>query len=141
MIVATVVITDATFAGEGRHGFVGHGAERGRGKDQGLKAVQRTSEIARGHLSDLLQDFLGSLDAERAKSSLLVRERRAEERGNLWRRQRIEPKEMTAAQQGRDDVEARIMGRAADEAHHACFDIRQQQILLGLIEAVDLVDD
>ena len=33
------------------------------------------------------------------------------------------------------------MGRAADEAHHASFDIRQQQILLGLVEAVNLIDD
>jgi hypothetical protein len=32
------------------------------------------------------------------------------------------------------------MGRAPDEPDHAGFDVRQQEILLGLVEAMDLVD-
>ena len=140
MVVAAVIITDATFAGEGRHGFVGHGSERGGRKDQGLKAVQRTPKVARSHLGDLLKHFFRSLDAERAQTSFLICERRAQERGDLERRQRVESEKMTATQESWDDVEAGVVGRAADEAHYARFDVRQQQVLLRLVEAMDLID-
>ena len=32
------------------------------------------------------------------------------------------------------------MGGGADQAHHAAFDVGQQDVLLGLVEAVDFVN-
>ena len=77
MVVAAVVITNATFTGKRSHGVVGDGTERRRGKDQGLETVQRATEVARSHLGHLLQHFLRCLDAEGTEASFLVRERGA----------------------------------------------------------------
>jgi hypothetical protein len=43
------------------------------------------------------------------------------------------------AQKRRVDLEVGIFGRGADEGQDAFFDRRQQRVLLGLVEAVDLV--
>jgi len=76
MVVSTIIITDASFAGEGRHRVVGDAAERRRGKDQGLETIQRAPQVARSHLGHLLQHFLRSLNAKGTEASFLVGERR-----------------------------------------------------------------
>jgi len=48
---------------------------------------------------------------------------------------------MTTAQERRDNVETRVMRGAADEADHAGFDVGQQEVLLGFVKAMDLIDD
>ena len=44
-------------------------------------------------------------------------------------------------QEGGVDLEVRVLGRRADERDRAVLDVRQQRVLLGLVEAVDLVDE
>ncbi len=46
-----------------------------------------------------------------------------------------------ARQQRADQLEGRVLGRRADEDHRAVLDIGQKRILLGAVEAVDLVDE
>jgi hypothetical protein len=77
VVIAAVVITDTAFAGEGGHGLVGDAAEGGRGKHEGLQAVERATQVARSHLRDLLEDFFRRLDAKGAEAALLVGESRA----------------------------------------------------------------
>ena len=48
---------------------------------------------------------------------------------------------LAAREQGRIDLEARVLGRRADERDGAVLDIRQEAVLLGAVEAVDLVHE
>nr|WP_276602730.1 hypothetical protein [Nannocystis pusilla] len=45
------------------------------------------------------------------------------------------------AQQRRVDLEARVLGGRPDQRAHPRLDVRQQDVLLRLVEAVDLVDE
>ena len=55
--------------------------------------------------------------------------------------QRLEHIDAAARQKRRDDLERRILRSRADQANVALFDVRQERILLGLVEAVNLVDE
>ena len=44
-------------------------------------------------------------------------------------------------QQGRVHLEGRVLGGGADEGHQPGFHVGQEGILLGLVEAVDLIDE
>ena len=46
-----------------------------------------------------------------------------------------------ARQQGRIDLEARVLGRRADEGEQPRFDMRQEGVLLCFVEAVHFVDE
>ena len=39
------------------------------------------------------------------------------------------------------DLEVGVLGRRADERDRAVLDVRQQRVLLGLVEAMDLVEE
>ena len=56
-------------------------------------------------------------------------------------RERLELEHAAAAHQRAVDGEEGVFGGRADEDHHALFHARQQHVLLGLVEAVDLVDE
>ncbi len=53
----------------------------------------------------------------------------------------LEAEQRRAAEQRRVDLEVRVLGRGADEGEQAGLDRRQQRVLLGLVEAVDLVEE
>lgn len=72
MIVAAIVVPDATFAGKSRHGLVRHAAQHRGGKHQGLEAVQGATQVATSHLGDLTQDRGARLDAEGTQSTLTI---------------------------------------------------------------------
>ena len=55
--------------------------------------------------------------------------------------ERLEPEEGRAAEQRRVDLEVRVLGGGADEGEEAALDAGQQGVLLGLVEAVDLVEE
>ena len=48
---------------------------------------------------------------------------------------------LRAAQEGCVQLEARVLGRGADEDDGAVFHVGQEAVLLGLVEAVDLVHE
>ena len=56
-------------------------------------------------------------------------------------RQRLQHINRGARQQGRVDLERRVLGGRADEGEQPAFDVRQKGILLALVEAVHLVDE
>ena len=45
-----------------------------------------------------------------------------------------------AGEEGADDLERWVLGGGADEGDGAVFDVGEDGVLLGLVEAVDLVD-
>ena len=56
-------------------------------------------------------------------------------------RKRLELEHAAAADQRAVDREEGIFGGRADQDHHALLHVGQQHVLLGLVEAVDLVDE
>ena len=61
--------------------------------------------------------------------------------GYLGGGERFEAEEVAAREERRIDVETRVVGGGADEADVALFDIRQEEVLLGFVEAVQFVDE
>ena len=57
------------------------------------------------------------------------------------RRQRLEGEDLAAAQQRRVDGEERVLRRGADEDDAALLHVGQQHVLLGAVEAVQLIDE
>ena len=55
--------------------------------------------------------------------------------------QGLEDKDLAAGEQGRDDLEGRILRRRADQHDGAALDGAEQGVLLRLVEAVDLIDE
>jgi len=54
---------------------------------------------------------------------------------------RAEDVDLAAAQQRRDHLERRVLGRGADKCHDTLLDGPEQRVLLRLVETVDLVDE
>ena len=55
--------------------------------------------------------------------------------------ERLELVELHPREQRRVELEVRVLGRRADQRHEPVLDARQQRVLLGLVEAVDLVEE
>lgn len=53
----------------------------------------------------------------------------------------FEAEEVASAEEGRDDVEAGVVGGGTDEADVAFFDVGEEEVLLGLVEAVNFIDE
>ena len=49
--------------------------------------------------------------------------------------------DLRAREQGRVDLEVGVLGRRADQGHQPLLDGGQERVLLGLVEAVDLVEE
>ena len=65
-------------------------------------------------------------------------------KGVSYERVMVEPTQdqhLATRQQGRVDLEARILGRCADESDGAVLHIREEAVLLRPIEAMDLVHE
>ena len=60
---------------------------------------------------------------------------------DVVRRQRLQHEHPGAREQRADDLEARILGGGADQGDRAVLGRRQQAVLLGLVEPMDLVDE
>src|SRR5882757_6659960 len=53
----------------------------------------------------------------------------------------FEDVDLGAGEEGGDDFEGGIFGGGADEENVAGFDVREEGVLLGFVEAVDFVDE
>ena len=56
-------------------------------------------------------------------------------------RERLEAEHLAAREERRVHRERRVLGRRADEGDRPVLDVRQERVLLRLVEAVDLVDE
>ena len=94
----------------------------------------------------MLERVVGQGDAagrpERTgQAALLVGQRAADDGPDLVVGQRLEPPDAHPRQERGVDLEVRVLGRRADERDRAVLDVRQEGVLLGLVEAVDLVEE
>ena len=84
---------------------------------------------------------LGHRDAALADAAFGIRERTLEQRDQIVLADRLEAQHARARQERGVDLERRVLRRGADEDHRAGLDVRQERVLLALVEAVDLVDE
>ena len=72
---------------------------------------------------------------------LLVLQGLPDDGGDVRLREPVQCHHPAAREQRRDDLEGRVLGGGADEGDQPAFDVVQEGVLLGLVEAVDLVDE
>jgi len=111
------------------------------GPDPDLQSVEAPAGIAFARGGEVAQGFLGDLDPIGPESAFRVRQGPVHEADQVVVRERLQFEDLGAGDEGTVDVEKRVVGGGADEADHAAFDVGQQNVLLGFVEPVDLVDE
>ena len=107
----------------------------GRGGE--LERLQRGARVAAGARGEEAQRLV--VDAALAGAAL---GHRAAQHGlDVVARQRVQLVDLRAREQRGVDLEVRVLGRRADQRDQALLDRGQQHVLLGLVEAVDLVEE
>jgi hypothetical protein len=76
-----------------------------------------------------------------AEAPLAVGQGKREHSGDRLGRQGLQPKQVAAGKKRRVDVEAGVVRGCADQADHPLLDVGEQEVLLRLVEAVQLVDE
>ena len=130
------------FGNDARAGFV-----RLRTAGGELERVVGGTGVAVGERGDTEEDVVGGLDGFVAEAGhgrqavVFVVEGAAEKFGDLRRREGIEDVDFGAGEKWGDDFEGRILGGRADEDDVAGFDVGEEGVLLGFVEAMDFVDE
>ena len=114
--------------------------------DRALEDVERGPCVAAGEPDEVLERVVGEGDAavrtERpGQPALLVIERPPDDDRDLVVGQRLEAPDAHPRQEGGVDLEVRVLGRRPDQRDRPVLDVRQQGVLLGLVEAMDLVEE
>src|SRR5438309_3793163 len=84
---------------------------------------------------------LVGLKGQMAETALPITQRALQQAVEILLAQRTQLENLRAGHQRRVDEEKWIMRRRSDQPHRAAFDIRQQNILLRLVEAMNLIDE
>jgi hypothetical protein len=109
-----------------RHPPMGVGGE--------VEGGERGARIAAGARGEEGDRVVVGLGAERLHGA-------AQDDLDVAGQKRAQLVDLAARQQRRVDLEVRVLGRRPDERHEPLLDRRQQRVLLGLVEAVDLVEE
>ena len=106
---------------------------------RGLEGGQGPPRVAAGDPHEVVGGVGGRVCApSKPRSSVSAAASRSRD---LLVGQRLERDEHRTRQQRRDDAERRVLGRRGDEDDGAVLDAGEQGVLLGLGEAVDLVEE
>ena len=105
-----------------------------------FEGAQRDPRVPVGEGGDHPQQLVGEVDLLPAEAAR-VGEGAAQEGKELLLRKRLEDKDLAAGEQRRVDLEGGILGGRPDEHDAPALDEGQEGVLLGLVEAVDLVDE
>src|SRR5207244_130291 len=76
-----------------------------------------------------------------AQAALIISKRSANDRLDVLDRERLKFKDLAAADQRAIHREKWIARRRPDQRHNSFFHVRQERVLLSLVEAVDFVDE
>ena len=119
------------------------GSVRARGGCAGgdFEGVEGFSGIAVAEFGEVGGGFGIEDDREVSQPAFFVGEGGAHERGQIFLGEQLELEHLRAGEERAVDAEERVLGGRADEAHDAVLDLRQKDVLLGLVEPVDLVDE
>ena len=114
---------------------------RGSGDDSEFEGGEGFSSVSVGFFRDVLQGFGVGGDGEVSESSFGVREGAFEEVDEVLRGNWFELKNLRARDEGGVDVEIGIVRGGTDEADGSAFEVGEEDILLGFVEAVNFVDE
>ena len=117
------------------------GRVRLRGDHRHLQGVQRHPRVAVGDVDQVGQCFWFQLRRKRGQPPAFVRQRAVDDRSDGVVIQCAEGEHAAPGQERRVDLERRVLGGGADEGDGPVFDVRQDHVLLGFVEAVDLVNE
>ena len=152
-VAGPVVGEDALLGGrldvlESRGDVAGRVADALVGGEGGrtLEDVQGRSRVATGERHQMLEGVVAEGDpavrTERAgQAAVRVDERAADDGRDLVVGQRLEPPHAHPRQQRGVHLEVGVLGRRPDQGDGAVLDVRQQRVLLRLVEPVDLVEE
>ena len=102
-------------------------------------AAGERHEVIEGRRRDSATPPVGPSEPASPRSGSAMRP--ADDARDLVVGQRLEPPDAHPRQERGVDLEVRVLGRRADEGDGPVLDVRQQGVLLGLVEAVDLVEE
>ena len=114
--------------------------------DRAFEHVQRLSGVAGGEADEMVErlrlDAHAALGPERpAEPAFGVLDGPLHQQPDLVVGQRFEAPHPQPGQERRVDLEIGVLGGRADERDRAVLDLGQERVLLGLVEAMDLVDE
>jgi hypothetical protein len=113
----------------------------GDGHYGGIEGVEGDAGVAADGGRERFDCVVVHLDVQGAEAALLINEGAADDRGDLGLVEGVQGEDTGAGEQRADDLEGRVLGRGADERNGAVLDIREDGVLLRLVEAMDLVDE
>ena len=116
--------------------------QRGRA----LEHVERRPGVTAGERDQVVEGLVRERDAtvraERpGQAPIRVGDRAPHDARDVIVAQRLEPPDAHPRQEGGVDLEVGVLGRRPDQGDGAVLDMGQQGVLLGLVEAMDLVEE
>ena len=106
---------------------------------RGLQRVERPARVAVGLGGEPGDRFVRRAEVETAQPALPVRERRPHHLLDRGLRERLEHEHLAAGEQRGVQAEARVLGGGPDQRDGPPLHVGEKGILLGAVEAVDLV--
>ena len=143
MLIAICVVDD----GLPLDGFLGHREVNVnprvtvRGQDGEFEGDEGLPGVAVGFIREVTQGVLVGVDVPISEASIFVCQRPLKQAEKVVGAERLELKDLGARDEGRIDVKIGIVGCRANETDRAVLDVRQEDILLGFVEAVNFVDE
>jgi hypothetical protein len=111
-----------------------------RGFNRQFQGIEQSAGIAIGHIHQMVEGLVGNLDRNDRRSPVPDPPGSGPRPGTDRGAPGLELKKARAADQGLIHLKEGIFGGGPNQNYRAVFDPGQQRILLGFVEAVDLVD-
>src|SRR5207237_5002176 len=105
-----------------------------------LQGGERAPRIAGRVLGYVIEELRAGHERG-LQATVLVRQRALEEDLQIRLFQRPQREYPAAREERGDHLEAGVLGGGADQRHRPALNVREQRVLLRLVEAVDLVDE
>ena len=106
-----------------------------------FESVEGAAGISAGVGGDGAEGFLVGGDVHGAEATFGVSEGAGEEGEDLVFGEGVEGVDAAAGEQRRNNLERRVFGGGSDEADGSVLDVGEEGVLLGLVEAVNLIDE
>ena len=127
---------------EGGQGDPSHSVGvRLRGGDSQLQAVEGDARVAVRHGHEVAHGLGRQLRLQRAQTPVGVAEGALGDEAKLVVLKLPQGEDTGPREQGSDDLKGGVLRRRADEDNRAVLDVGEDDVLLGLVEAVDLIDE
>lgn len=144
VLVAIGVVEDGLllngFGGDGE--VEDDGAIDGRGGENcKFERGEGFAGVAIGFFGEVVEGVVVGLDGHFSKAPFFVMNGAVEEGNEVGGGDGFELENLGAGDEGGVDVEVGIVGGGSDEADGAAFEVGEEGVLLGFVEAVDFVDE